>query len=526
MTSFNHVTSDQIAKVLGSMNPKSCELDPIPTWLLKKCPAANGLLSIIINWSLENAMLPLAHKIAHVRPRLKKSSLDAEKLKNFRPVSNLSLISKLVEKFVAAQLSEHCDENDISLPLQSAYKACHSTETAMVKVVNDLQMAVDRDGGAVLVLLDLSAAFDTLDHQLILQNLEHQIGLNGTALTWFESYLANRKQLVKIGSASSQPKDLTYGVPQGSVLWPTLFSLYTRPLSTIIENTGMGYHLYADDSQLYISIKVRSPASVSSVQGTISRCTTAIQEWMSTNFLKLNGDKTELLIVTKPSLTQYAPSSLNILGEVIKPSEKVTDLGVVLDSIISLSDHVKHVCAKAYYQLYLIKKVRPFITEDAARHFTQTNVTSYLDYCNALLAGSPAYLFSRLQHVQNCAARVVKRADRRTPSLPLLKELHWLPIKFRVRYKVNVMTFKALHGLSPPYIASLITPYVPNHYRLRSTDQHLLTTPRYNLKSFGYRTFYHQAPSLWNSLPLTLRSENSLTAFKSKLKTHYFTLAF
>jgi len=447
-------------------------------------------------------------------------------MKNFRPVSNLSFISKLTEKAVAAQLTAHCEENNITLPLQSAYKAGHSTETAMVRVVNDLRMAVDRDGGAVLVLLDLSAAFDTLDHQLIIQTMENQLGLRGTALHWFKSYLTDRKQLVKIAATSSQVRDLVYGVPQGSVLGPTLFSLYTRPLSSVIEHAGMNHNLYADDSQLYIAIDVRSPSSVSSVQDIISTCTSAVQQWMTGNFLKLNSEKTELIIVTKPSLTKHTPSSLTILGEIINPSAKATDLGVVLDHHLSMNDHVKNLCEKAYYQLYLIRRVRPFITEEAARQFVQTNVTSYLDYCNALLAGCPAVLVNRLQRVQNCAARVIKCADRNTRSLPLLKALHWLPIKFRIKYKVNMMTFKGLRGLSPPYINELIVPYVPNHYSLRSSDQLLLTTPRFNLKSYGSCSFQFQAPSLWNELPFNLRSEISLPVFKTKLKTHYFTIAF
>jgi hypothetical protein len=183
-------------------------------------------------------------------------------------------------------------------------------------------------------------------------------------------------------------------------------------------------HLYADDNQLYISINVRSPSSVSSVQTIISDCTTAVQQWMTKNYLKLNSDKTELLIVTKPSLTKYTPTSLTILGEVICPSTKATDLGVVLNRNITMNDHVKNLCAKAYYQLRLIKNVRAFITEEAARQFVQTNVTSCLDYCNALLAGCPATLINRLQRVQNCAARVVKCADGNTRSLPLLKALH------------------------------------------------------------------------------------------------------
>ena len=161
-----------------------------------------------------------------------------------------------------------------------------------------------------------------------------------------------------------------------------------------------------------------------------------------------------------------------------------------------------------------------------ARQLVHANVMSYVDYCNALLAGSPSYLIDRLQHVQNCAARLIKSADRRTHSLPLLQDLHWLPVKFRIMFKVNLMTFKALHGTAPSYISSLIHPYVPNHYVLRSIDQHLLTVHKFVLKSYGYRSFAHQAPILWNALPLNVRAESTLTVFKTKLKTHYFFIAF
>ena len=526
LAAFRPVTETWVAKTLSATTPKSCDLDPIPTSLLKKCPVTVPLLCNIINWSLNNASMPDEHKIAHVRPRLKKPSLDCDVLKNFRPVSNLSFISKFTEKAVATQIREHCDLNQINLEMQSAYKANHSTETAMIRVQNDLLTAVDRDGGAILVLLDLSAAFDTLDHSLILRTLEHQVGLTDLALQWLASYLHNRKQLVRIGDASSEVADLIYGVPQGSVLGPILFTLYTRPLSNIIENCGMQHHLYADDSQLYISVNLRSPSSVTSVRDTISECSSKVHRWMTDNFLKVNGDKTELLVIHKPSLANLVPNSLTIIDEAVSPSTPVRDLGVMIDHNLSMADQVKNICQKSFYQLHRIRQIRKFITEDAARQLVHANVMSYIDYCNALLIGSPSYLIGRLQRVQNCAARLVKSADRHSRSLPLLKELHWLPVYFRIMFKVNVITFKALRGTAPSYISSLIQPYVPTQYSLRSSQQHLLVVPKFSLKTYGYRTFAHQAPVLWNALPLKIRTEQSLPVFKKLLKTHYFTIAF
>jgi hypothetical protein len=525
LTSFRPVSRDWISKTLSSTTPKSCNLDPIPTALLRKCPSAVPLLCFTINWSLANSTMPDSHKTAHVRPRLKKTSLDHDQLKNYRPVSNLSFISKMTEKAIVAQLKDHCFVNNIDVQMQSAYRAGHSTETAMVRVQNDLLDAVDRDGGAILVLLDLSAAFDTLDHPLILHALKYNIGVTDSALKWFESYLTNRKQLVTIGSQTSDTKNLVYGVPQGSVLGPILFTMYTRPLSNIISNCGMNHHLYADDTQLYIAVNVRSPTSVSLVKESIQECSNQVHRWMTANFLKVNEEKTEVLVITKPSLTEIAPSSFNIIGETITSSASVRNLGVVLDNKLSMADQVRNICQKSFFHLHMIRKIRNFITEDAARQLVHANVMSYIDYCNALLAGSPSYLIDRLQHIQNCAARLVKCADRHSPSLPLLKELHWLPIKFRIMFKINVITFKALRGLAPPYICSLINVYTPAR-SLRSSNFTLLSVPKFHLQSYGYRTFAHQAPILWNRLPSNLQNQQSLDAFKAQLKTYYFNIAF
>ena len=210
----------------------TCNLDPIPTTLLKSCidslivPITN-----IVNKSLKEGVFPSAFKTAHMIPLLKKPSSDKNDLKNYRPVSNLSFISIVVEKVVASRLLTHVELNDLSNPNQSAYKKNHSTETTLLKITNDISTNMEKKRVTVLTLLDLSAAFDTIDHAALLKLLSSWFGISGIALDWIQSYLYDRGQTVKIGENLSDSYTIKFGVPQGSVLGPIIFTLHTTPLS-------------------------------------------------------------------------------------------------------------------------------------------------------------------------------------------------------------------------------------------------------------------------------------------------------
>ena len=239
--------------LVRTSSEKSCGLDPIPTKLLLDC--LDVLLPIItkmINYSLENGDFPSAWKNALVLPLLKKDGLEPI-FKNYRPVSNLQFVSKLAESAVAKQLHHHMVANDLFPVLQSSYRKFHSTETALLKVKNEILLNMNKQHVSLLVLLDLRAAFDTIDHCILLDRIKSGFGIHGTALSWFACYLSNRCQQILIDGSLSMNFELTSGVPQGSCLCPLLVVLYASKIFQIVDKHLPGIHCYADDSQLYLS---------------------------------------------------------------------------------------------------------------------------------------------------------------------------------------------------------------------------------------------------------------------------------
>ncbi len=298
---FTTIGQDELNKLITASKPTTCLLDPVPTKLLKELlPVAEEPLLNIINSSLSLGHVPKPFKLAVIKPLIKKPKLDPCELANYRPISNLPFMSKILEKVVSAQLCSFLLKNYIFEEFQSGFRSRHSTETALVKITNDLLLASDKGCISLLVLLDLSAAFDTIDHAILIDRLQNYTGIQGQALRWFRSYLSDRYHFVYLNGESSQLSPVKYGVPQGSVLGPLLFSLYMLPLGNIIRKYGISFHCYADDTQLYISTKPDETSKLSK----LTECVKNIKDWMPSNFLLLNSDKTEILLIGPKNSTQ------------------------------------------------------------------------------------------------------------------------------------------------------------------------------------------------------------------------------
>ncbi len=225
---------------------------------------------------------------------LKNPQFDPRELVNYRPISNLHFLSKILEKTVSSQLCSFLERNGICEDFQSGFRPYHSTETSLIRVTNNLLLSSDLSGFiSLLELLDLSAAFDTIDHNILLNRLENYVGISEIALAWFKSYFSDSHQFVAVNEEVSYYSQVQYGVPQGSVLRPLHFMLYMLPFGDIIRKHGISFHCYADDSQLYISSRPNETYQFAK----LTECIVDIKNWMTSNFLLLNSQKTEVLII-------------------------------------------------------------------------------------------------------------------------------------------------------------------------------------------------------------------------------------
>ena len=423
LSEMRPATIEEVRKLITSYSNKSCELDPVPTWLLKKClHELLPLLTALINKSLTTGIFPKECKNAIIRPMLKKSTLDPEVLKNYRPLSNLHFVSKILEKIVGQGLEEHLNRYSLHDPLQSAYRKGHSTETAILKISNDINVSLDQSGCVVLASLDLSAAFDTVDHDIFLHRLQSTYGISGIFYCWFKSYLENRKLRVCVHFSHSETQKLKCGVPQGSVLGARMYAMYAHPMSNIVNKHDISYHNYADDTQLYIACD-NNKASVIQAVKSLEDCITDISEWMGCNSLKINEDKTEFVIFSR-NPDKYSDITLQIGTDNIKSSDYVKILGVTLDSSMNMQKDIANTCRTTYMHIRKIRSIRCYLNEPATKSLVNATVISRLDYCNSLYIGLPLKSLYKHQLALNTAARLISGTHRHSHITPVLQQLN------------------------------------------------------------------------------------------------------
>ena len=270
-----------------------------------------------------------------VHPLHKYHSLELE-LKNFRPVSNLPYLGKIIENLTCRQIVKYTNSTGQMEKCQLAYRENFSTETALLKVKTDIPDAIDKKEVMCLAMLDLSATFDTVNHHLLLNRLRYRFGVCNIALAWLESYLTNRTQRVVIQNedgytAQSAKKPLTQGIPQGSILRPILFNLFVAPLGELCRAKGVSFHGYADDTQNYLSFQPMSGSQNNQAEciPKLETCIEAVCHWMQTNFLKLNKNKTEFILLgLSKQLKKVGNITIKIGEDIIPNVPAMKNLGI------------------------------------------------------------------------------------------------------------------------------------------------------------------------------------------------------
>ena len=508
------------------MPSKTCQLDQVPTSklqeILEGCLPA---IRYIVNSSLDQGKFCNKWKEAIVKPLIKKTELGTQN-SNYRPVSNLSFISKVVEKITLDQFNEHCNEYSLVPEYQSAYRKKHSCETSLVKLVDDILWNMENQLITAIVILDLSAAFDTVDHKLLLDILEKRFGIVGKAREWYRSYLVPRRFKVTINNKLSWPRQLDYSVPQGSIQGAFLFIAYASTLDQIVNSRYLTLNGFADDHSVRKAFKPSRLDNKEELE-TIAIMEKSMQDikvWMDQVRLKMNDSKTEFIYFGWPSqLGKCRIDNINVNGESIERTHKTKYLGAHLDSKLDFKQHIKIKCRAAMLNLHRIKAARKHLTRTACNRLVVSLVLSHLDYANSLLGGLPKSSINKMQAVQNMAAKITLGKGKFDSATSCLVQLHWLPIKTRIEFKILSLVHRCLHGEAPPYLERLLHYHIPTRPGLRSQQStNRLLVPQTSKKTFAARSFSVLGPQLWNGLPDKIRKIDNYSKFKKDLKTHLF----
>ena len=395
-SSFEKVPQLTVKECILNSAPKSCELDPIPSKLLIEClDYILPSLTDLFNSSLASEIFPQCFKSTLVTPILKKRCLDHNDFNNYRPVSNLCFIAKILGKLVLSQVSTYLNSHN---PYQSAYRPGHSTKTVLQKVVNDLFLSLNKGNIFVLALLDFSSAFDAIYHPILVHRLHTDIGFTDAVLQWISSYLNDRTHNVSLSNHCSAFAPVLSGVPQGSVLGLILFTMYIKPLSTNIYSHSIIHHSFADDLQLQMSVP---PDRISELLYSMQSCMSDVKAWASANMIKLNNNKTELMLVTsnRTKHLHNLPTFITIGNAQIPSKQSVKNLGFTLDCHLAMNAHLSNIARTCYFELRSLASIRRFLTSTATATLVSVFiylVLSRIDYCNSLLFGS----FFNLHHAQ------------------------------------------------------------------------------------------------------------------------------
>ena len=498
LSSFGQVTGADLVLILRSMRLKPNRLDILPHWLFKlTLPVLMPLLVCLVNLILKTG-LPLAYKHSIITPILKHSSLDPNDVKNYRPVSNFPTVVKIIENVIASKIMNHLEKNSLLDPYQFAYKRDHSCETVILSVLNDVYSAIDTKKISIVVLLDMSAAFDTVDHALLLNKLI-KLGIDEDALEWLKIYLSDRFHTTQTKGGTSEALPLKMGVPQGSVLGPLLFTIYIMDLGIEIKKTGLKYYIYADDIQLIVHVE---PAKFMDGIEEIGKCFEVIENWTARNYLQLNASKTEFIALgRKEQLKKIPNNEFSIKGNTFTLKSCVRNLGVLIDCELTFSKHVDNICRLAYANLRALHHIRDSLRSNQIAKFVHALVLSRIDSCPSVLYGIGKIQTKKLQRVLKAAFRMtfrLKKYDRVTESM---KQKGWLTVEDRILLRLLTITYIAVNKKKPVSLSQLLSQ--------TTTDQNLRSQSRGDLMAHGARTtiggraFKVVIPVVWRTvLPL------------------------
>ena len=484
--------------------------DGIPTRFIKDSLLIIAYyVTVIINTSIVTGFYPSLWKYPFIAPLLKKGDIDDPN--NFRPVSILPVLSKVLEKIVADQLMSHLESNRLLSKTQHGFRRNLSTETALIKITNEIYSNIDNKHISLLILTDLSKAFDSVSHEVLLQKCS-ELAIDSF---WFQDYLKDRIQSVRIGDTISDITNVDYGVPQGSILGPILFLIYVNDMSRYIYE-GLLVQ-YADDAQVVISDHIDNLQElVAKAEHILSK----VKEYFLKNGLLLNAKKTQCIFIGTHQYINRIPEDIKIScgNESIIPSYHVKNLGLHMDRFMSFNVHIDEVCKKVTGILMYINRMKDSFDISTRSQIVQSLALSIINYCFIIWGTTNTTQLDRVQKLQNFAAKVAIGGARKYDHVsPIIKQLKWLKIKEKNIYDTCIMVFKILNHNFPSWLISFQTVNEIRNVETRQSNDLYVDRTRTDM---GARSLKSRGPFLWNVLPLHVKNTNSLNVFRNKLKNY------
>ena len=505
---FKHVNEKEIYNELKNLKRKKAQgLDDIPPGLLKDAASLIAKpLTYVINMSLTEGVVPKDWKAAKVTP-LHKSGPSAE-IENYRPISVLPALSKILERIVHRQLLRYLESNRLLVNYQFGFRQKMSTELAVTFLTDYIRKQADSGNLTGAIYIDFSKAFDTISHSVLLNKLP-RYGITDGELVWFTDYLFLREQSVEINGTISDAFPVYTGVPQGSILGPLLFLLHINDIDGCLKHSSI--ITYADDTVLFTSSK-----SVDDIERGLNKDINSVHKWLKENELILNlkkGKTESMLFGTGKRLSLLGGKQLKVYvdGKLINSTKSYKYLGVHLDPTLSLAEHFDKTCKKAASRVNIMRKIRSSLTSDAAEALYRTMVLPIFTYCGSLSLGLPDYSLRKIQSIERRGKNIIVSAlgnniELRVPTVSSL-----------IKKRVCTMVFDCLNN----NICELFENYFErrDHKYATRNNENSVKLPKVKLET-GRKSFYFLAAKTFNSLPSEVRTLKYRTVFRKAIEEH------